>query len=125
VPRPLLPILLTLSLFPGVGHAQDAGLKPLQGRWVVTGGEHGGNGTQSCATCHVQSLAFTDGRARGLGSTGEEHSRSPMSLVNVAYRDTLTCAHPSLRSLEDQALVPMLGACPSSSDCKATSGVSI
>ena len=71
-----------------------------------------GNGTQSCATCHVQSLAFTDGRARGLGSTGEEHPRSPMSLVNVAYRDTLTWAHPSLRSLEEQALVPMLGTSP-------------
>jgi cytochrome c peroxidase len=71
-----------------------------------------GNGTQSCATCHVQSLAFTDGRARGLGSTGEEHARSPMSLVNVAYRDTLTWANPSMRSLEDQALVPMLGRAP-------------
>ena len=71
-----------------------------------------GNGTQSCATCHVQSLAFTDGRAHGLGSTGEEHPRSPMSLVNVAYRDTLTWAHPSLRSLEEQALVPMLGTSP-------------
>jgi cytochrome c peroxidase len=46
-----------------------------------------GNGTKSCATCHVQSLAFTDGRARGLGATGEGHARSPMSLVNVAYRE--------------------------------------
>jgi cytochrome c peroxidase len=35
-----------------------------------------------------------------------------MSLVNVAYRDTLTWAHPSLRSLEDQALVPLLGTSP-------------
>jgi cytochrome c peroxidase len=71
-----------------------------------------GNGTQSCATCHIQELAFTDGRARGLGSTGEEHARSPMSLVNVAYRDTLTWAHPSMPALEEQALVPMLGTTP-------------
>jgi len=71
-----------------------------------------GNGTQSCATCHLQSLAFTDGRARGLGSTGDEHSRSPMSLVNVAYRDTLTWAHPQLQSLEQQALLPLLGTAP-------------
>ena len=35
-----------------------------------------------------------------------------MSLVNVAYRDTLTWSHPSLRSLEEQALVPMLGTSP-------------
>jgi cytochrome c peroxidase len=71
-----------------------------------------GNGTQSCATCHVQLLAFTDARAFGLGSTGELHSRSPMSLVNVAYRDALTWGHPMLRSLEEQALVPLLGTAP-------------
>jgi cytochrome c peroxidase len=71
-----------------------------------------GNGTQSCATCHEQARAFTDGRALGLGATGELHARSPMSLVNVAYRDALTWAHPRMRLLEDQALVPMLGTEP-------------
>jgi cytochrome c peroxidase len=71
-----------------------------------------GNGTQSCASCHVQELAFTDGRARGLGSTGEQHARSPMSLVNVAYRDALTWANPTLRTLEKHVLVPMLGIHP-------------
>lgn len=68
-----------------------------------------GNGTQSCATCHVQELAFTDGRARGLGSTGALHPRSPMSLINVAYRDALTWANPDVRSLELQAQVPLFG----------------
>jgi cytochrome c peroxidase len=71
-----------------------------------------GNGTQSCATCHVQELAFTDGRAQGFGSTGELHARSPMSLVNVAYRDALTWANPTLRTLEKQILVPMFGTTP-------------
>src|ERR1700686_1618880 len=33
------------------------------------------NGKQSCASCHKQELAFTDGRAVGLGTTGESHSR--------------------------------------------------
>ncbi len=32
-----------------------------------------------------------------------------MSLVNVAYRDALTWANPTLRSLEEQVLVPMFG----------------
>lgn len=35
-----------------------------------------------------------------------------MSLVNVAYRDALTWANPALRSLEEQALVPLLGTNP-------------
>lgn len=82
------------------------------GRWLFYDKRLSGNGTQSCATCHIQERAFTDGRAQGLGSTGMLHSRSPMSLINVAYRDALTWANPSLRSLEEQALVPMLGTEP-------------
>lgn len=70
------------------------------------------NGTQSCGSCHRQELAFTDGRARAVGSTGEEHPRSSMSLVNVAYAPALTWAHPTLRSLEEQARVPMFGTAP-------------
>ena len=35
-----------------------------------------------------------------------------MSLVNVAYRDALTWANPALHSLEEQALIPMLGTDP-------------
>jgi cytochrome c peroxidase len=68
-----------------------------------------GNGTQSCASCHRQELAFTDGRARAVGSTGQEHERSAMSLVNVAAAKVLTWANPSMTSLEKQALVPMFG----------------
>jgi cytochrome c peroxidase len=69
-------------------------------------------GTESCGTCHRQELAFTDGRARAQGSTGELHPRSSMSLANVAYVSRLTWADPSLASLEEQALIPMLGTAP-------------
>jgi cytochrome c peroxidase len=82
------------------------------GRHLFYDARLSGNGTQSCATCHLQARAFTDGRATGLGSTGMPHPRSPMSLVNVAYRDVLTWADPNQRSLEEQALVPMLGETP-------------
>jgi cytochrome c peroxidase len=67
------------------------------------------NGKASCATCHRQELAFTDGRAVGVGATGELHSRSAMSLVNVAYSAALTWSNPQMTSLENQALAPMLG----------------
>jgi cytochrome c peroxidase len=70
------------------------------------------NGTQSCATCHEQERAFTDGRAQAVGSTGETHPRGSMSLVNIAYAATLTWGNPSLTRLEDQALVPMFGEHP-------------
>ena len=70
------------------------------------------NGKESCATCHRQELAFTDGRTRAEGATGQLHPRSSMSLANVAYVPFLTWANPSITSLEAQALIPMLGEDP-------------
>ncbi len=70
------------------------------------------NGRESCGSCHLQERAFTDGRARAEGTTGQLHPRGSMSLVNVAYVPFLTWAHPTLDSLEEQALAPMLGEDP-------------
>jgi cytochrome c peroxidase len=70
------------------------------------------NETASCATCHRQALAFTDGRPTGLGSTGQSHTRGSMSLANVAYATTLTWSHPYLTELERQAAVPLFGESP-------------
>jgi cytochrome c peroxidase len=67
------------------------------------------NQTQSCASCHRQNVAFTDEKPRGVGSTGQVHPRGSMSLINVAYSPVLTWANPIVRSLEQQALVPMFG----------------
>jgi len=70
------------------------------------------NGEQSCASCHRQELAFTDGLGQAKGSTGEVHPRGSMSLVNVGYLPALTWANPKMTLLEEQALVPMLGTQP-------------
>jgi cytochrome c peroxidase len=70
------------------------------------------NGKESCGDCHRQELAFTDGRSRAQGATGQLHPRSSMSLENVAYAEFLTWENPTLASLEEQALVPMLGETP-------------
>jgi cytochrome c peroxidase len=67
------------------------------------------NGKASCATCHKQQLAFTDGLAVSSGATGEPHPRGAMSLVNVAYNAALTWSNPQMKSLEKQALTPMFG----------------
>ncbi|OZG72591.1 di-heme enzyme [Hahella sp. CCB-MM4] len=71
-----------------------------------------GNGTQSCADCHQQSIGFTDGLAVSVGSTGELHPRNAQPLLNVAYNATLTWGNPSLRTLEQQILVPLFGEFP-------------
>ena len=71
-----------------------------------------GTGHFSCASCHRQELAFTDGRGRAIGATGARHPRSAMSLTNVAYNATYNWADPSLTRLEEQALNPMLNRKP-------------
>ena len=71
-----------------------------------------GNGTQSCASCHQQELAFSDGLPKGIGSTGEVHPRNSMSLANMGYQPVLTWANPNLTRLAVQALAPMFGEDP-------------
>jgi len=70
------------------------------------------NGRMSCAICHRQDKAFTDGLAAATGVTGQQGARSAMSLTNVAYLPTLTWANPQLTSLEVQSLVPLFGEHP-------------
>jgi cytochrome c peroxidase len=71
-----------------------------------------GNRTFACASCHQQPHAFTDGRARAIGATGQSHARSTMTLTNVAYNSSFGWADPSVRTLETQMAVPMLNEHP-------------
>lgn len=69
-------------------------------------------GTYACATCHQPARAFANDLARSVGATGEVHARNVPSLANVVYRPVLTWFNPTLRRLEDQMLVPMMGSHP-------------
>ena len=71
-----------------------------------------GNGTFACASCHKQALAFTDGLALPMGSTGQTLVRSSMMLGDAAYNDYYTWANPQLTTLEEQMQVPMFGETP-------------
>ncbi|MEM1347241.1 MAG: MbnH family di-heme enzyme [Myxococcota bacterium] len=82
------------------------------GRWLFYDVRMSANQTQSCASCHIQALAFTDGRAQAVGSTGEVHPRGSMSLVNVVYASTFNWANPLVPSLEQQALGPLFATDP-------------
>jgi cytochrome c peroxidase len=70
------------------------------------------NGTQSCADCHQQSHAFSDGKSTAVGSTGEHHTRNAMTLTNAGYNASYTWDSTDVRSLEQQALVPMFNTHP-------------
>ncbi|MGZ8520489.1 MAG: MbnH family di-heme enzyme [Candidatus Binatia bacterium] len=70
------------------------------------------NQTMSCATCHEQERAFTDGKKTATGITAQVSKRNSMALVNVAYLPTLTWGNPQIESLEVRALIPIFGEHP-------------
>ncbi len=71
-----------------------------------------GNGTQSCASCHHQDKAFTDGLTVAVGSQGDAHPRNSQSLANTAYNATLTWANPALLTIEQQIHTPLFSEDP-------------
>lgn len=66
------------------------------------------NQTQSCGSCHIQSVAFTDALRTSIGSTGVRHRRNAQGLSNVAYNSTLTWSNREFTQLEQQIPVPLL-----------------
>lgn len=100
-PKPLVP--------PGNPMSED---KVELGRFLFHDRRLSINGSTSCATCHQQARAFTDGVKLAIGATGEKHPRNTMALANVAYLPVLTWSNPLMTALETQALVPMFGEHP-------------
>lgn len=79
------------------------------GRYLFYDSRLSVNGTVSCASCHQQDKAFSDGVDRPLGATGERHPRNSQPLVNVAWASTVTWGNPSLGTIERQILLPLFG----------------
>ncbi len=68
-----------------------------------------GDGTMSCATCHIPDLGFGDGQAIGLNYPTTKNWRNTQTLINVAYQKFLF--HDGrVETLEDQALFPIMSA---------------
>lgn len=70
------------------------------------------NNTYSCASCHQQQLAFTDGLKNAVGLHNHQLKRNTMSLTNVAYNAYFTWASHETISLEQQALIPLFNQNP-------------
>ncbi|GAB3573436.1 cytochrome c peroxidase [Hymenobacter daeguensis] len=64
------------------------------------------NNTISCASCHKQEKAFTDGLALSPGVNGSLGTRSAMSLANLAWEFNLIW-DGAAATLENQARIPI------------------
>lgn len=62
--------------------------------------------TISCASCHQQKKAFTDGKKFSKGFQGHSTQRSSMSLVNLLWVDSFFW-DGRVSTLEEQALIPI------------------
>ncbi|WP_306523016.1 MbnH family di-heme enzyme [Rheinheimera sp.] len=79
------------------------------GRFLFYDNRLSANQQQSCSSCHQQQYAFAEPRPVSIGSTGQQHRRNALALVNIAYNKTLTWAHDGLTEIEQQQLIPMFG----------------
>ena len=66
-----------------------------------------GNNQVSCSTCHIQSMAFTDGRRTAVGVSGKPLTFNTMSLANLLWGPRHFFWNGRAASLEEQALVPI------------------
>jgi cytochrome c peroxidase len=70
------------------------------------------NGTMSCATCHEQKKAFSDGNQVHPGALDDPGKRNVPGLANIGQFKNLTWAHNRLSGLAEQSLAPILGTNP-------------
>jgi len=70
------------------------------------------NQTQSCADCHQQDKAFTDGLTTSIGSEGDTHPRNAMSMTNVVYNATNNWANNLITQLHAQSLAVLTNDAP-------------
>src|SRR6187455_2280115 len=69
-------------------------------------------GQFSCQSCHVPERAFTDGRARSRGATGESVALNAPTLFNVAYNASFGWNDAGVHSLEQQMRGPLFNEHP-------------
>jgi len=77
----------TGGLRKGIPAARD-GFTPQEidlGRYLFFDPALSKDGSMSCATCHDPDMGFADGRARSVGVTGEEVTRSAPTLWNSSF----------------------------------------
>ncbi|MCB1157598.1 MAG: di-heme enzyme [Leptospiraceae bacterium] len=82
------------------------------GRFLFYDKRLSGNETMSCASCHLQKLAFSDGKSLPQGITGVKNTKNSIALVNVAYNGRQNWANSLIKTLEEQAGVPLQGVNP-------------
>jgi cytochrome c peroxidase len=71
-----------------------------------------GDGRVACASCHQQEYGFAVPEPVSSGVGGAVGVRNAQHLANTAWNATYTWMDPTIRTLEDQIVIPMFGEDP-------------
>lgn len=66
-----------------------------------------GNNQMSCASCHAEAKAFSDGLAKSIGAEGKTLTRNAPSVLNAGFHESLFWDGRA-KTLEEQALMPIV-----------------
>lgn len=115
--RPDTKIILLVSVLMTALYSQPINTKTDQamvdlGRRLFYEADLSINGTMSCATCHEQRKAFTDGNQAHPGALDDPGKRNVPGLANIGAFKNLTWAHNRLSGLAEQSLAPLRGTDP-------------
>lgn len=92
--------------------AAESEARSALGRRLFYDGDLSIDGSMACSTCHLQHHGFAEDNRSRPGVTGEPGRRNVPGLANAGARKSYTWGDASIRTLEAQALVPMLGEHP-------------
>ena len=99
----------TPSFFPEITFPEDnapSALRIQLGRRLFFDTRLSSNNKTSCASCHVASMAFTDGVEKSLGAHGKKGRRNAPTLANLAWMPYFM-AEGGVPTLEVQILGPI------------------
>lgn len=82
------------------------------GRYLFYDADMSKDGSMSCATCHRQKHAFTDGNPTHPGVNNDQGVYNVPTLANVGQFKTFTWTEQHVHTLEKQALMPVTGTVP-------------
>ncbi len=67
-----------------------------------------GNGQLACVSCHLPGHGWSENRKLSIGASGKPMQRNSQSLINIGFNRTEVMWAGKYKSLEEQALGPML-----------------
>ncbi len=92
---------------PGTFNREPGSTRVKLGKYLFYDRRLSVNHTRSCATCHNQEFAFTDGYKKAIGAFADVHQRNTQPLFNLGYLKYLTAADSSVHSALDQIKNPL------------------